>query len=192
MESKQETIIYGGAFNPPTLAHQAILQACIDYAEPRASDVWLLPSANRRDKTIEVAEHRRLEFCQALAKDVICRTVELAINTTELDRDAITETYETVAEFKKRYPNREFVWVFGSDSFASMPTWRNGKWMQTHLQMLVIDRPGAPKVKIGSNAAWLPVQADEMSSTELRRRISVGEDYRELVGSHVGAVLALK
>jgi|GEM_PF-3241881 len=40
----KNTIIYGGAFNPPTRAHQAILQACIDYAEQLSVDaeVWLM------------------------------------------------------------------------------------------------------------------------------------------------------
>ena len=32
MKNKIETVIYGGAFNPPTLAHIKILEACIAYA----------------------------------------------------------------------------------------------------------------------------------------------------------------
>ena len=35
---KKETIIYGGAFNPPTLAHKAILDASADYAQTRQAD----------------------------------------------------------------------------------------------------------------------------------------------------------
>ena len=94
--SMQETIIYGGAFNRPTLAHQAILQACVDYAEPRNAEIWLLPSASRVDKTIEVGRSERIEFCEALLRDVMSRTVRLGIETTELDRTQLTETYDTV------------------------------------------------------------------------------------------------
>ena len=190
MEKQRETIVYGGAFNPPTKAHQAILQSCIEYAEPLGADVWLLPSGDRKDKTIGVNKERRLAFCEALIRDVMRRTVVVGINIIEMEREHPTETYETVLALKAKYPDRSFVWVFGSDSIATMLSWNRGDWMKSNLSMLVIDRPGAPKVEIGPNAAWLPVQADEMSSTELRRRIAASEPYDELVSPNVAAVLA--
>lgn len=63
-EYTKNTIIYGGAFNPPTRAHQAILQACIDYAEQLSVDaeVWLMPSGDRVDKKIEASYADRLEL----------------------------------------------------------------------------------------------------------------------------------
>lgn len=185
-----ETIIYGGAFNPPTLAHQAILQACIDYAEPRAADVWLLPSASRKDKVIDVLPERRLELCDALLEDVMSRTVAVTVNTAELDREMPTETYETVRTLSAAYPERSFVWVFGSDSVASMPSWGHGECLKDSLAMLVVDRPGSPQIQLGVNAAWLTANTPIISSTEVRRRMGAGESYRELVGARVGVVLA--
>jgi nicotinic acid mononucleotide adenylyltransferase len=37
--SMKQAIIYGGAFNPPTLAHHAILQACFDFAQKNHADL---------------------------------------------------------------------------------------------------------------------------------------------------------
>ena len=187
----KETIIYGGAFCPPTRAHEAILQACIDYAEPREADVWLLPSANREDKTIDATRERRLELCEALCQDVVRRTVNLRVDTMELDRDRPTETYDTVRELMAVNQDRTFTWVFGSDSVATMRSWGHGEWLQDNLSMLVIDRPGVPQIALGANAVRLQVATGDMSSTELRRRIRTGEDYAPLVGRHVGALLAL-
>lgn len=95
---QRETVIYRGAFNPPTRAHQAIVQACVDYAEPRNADVWLLPSASRADKQIEVGRERRIELCEALLSDVMRRTVDVHVELMELDRGLQTETYDTVRE----------------------------------------------------------------------------------------------
>lgn len=187
----KETIIYGGAFYPPTRAHQAILQACIDYAEPRRADVWLLPSANREDKSIAASRERRLHLCDALCQDVVRRTVNLAVSTLELDRNKPTETYDTVCELATGNPDREFTWVFGSDSVETMKTWGHGEELYNDLSMLVVRRPGVSPVRLGARAVWLPVETDEMSSTELRRRIAAGEDYAPLVGAHVEAVLAV-
>lgn len=186
----KETIIYGGAFYPPTRAHQAILQACIDYAEPRGADVWLLPSASREDKTIDAQRERRLQLCEALCQDVVRRTVTVAVNTLELDRDKPTETYDTVCELAATNMDREFTWVFGSDSVATMQTWGHGDELYNDLSMLVVRRPGAASAQLGARAVWLPVETDEMSSTELRRRMAAGEDYSPLVGAHVEALLA--
>lgn len=186
----RETIVYGGAFNPPTKAHQAILQACIDYAEPRHADVWLLPSASRRDKEIQTTSERRLELCDALVGDVMKRMVDVSVNRMELDRQGMTETRETVRELSATYPDRSFTWVYGSDAVESMPSWRGGEWLRDNLSMLVIDRPGILLETLGANAVRLSVYTDDVSSTEVRRRLHDGEVCDDLVSPGVASLLA--
>ena len=185
----KKTIIYGGAFNPPTLAHQAILQGCIDYAQVQGADVWLLPSADRKDKAIKVNRDRRLVLCEALLKDIEHRTVTVVVSTIELDRGIETETYRTVRELAALYPEREFQWVFGTDSIASMPSWTRGDWMLRHLSLLITEREGSPYVSPGKNARLLGVNTGGISSTEVRRRMSAGEDYDDLVSPTVKTLL---
>lgn len=189
-QKRQETIVYGGAFHPPTRAHQAILQACIDYADQHAADIWLLPSASRHDKKIRSSREYRLDLCQALIDDILTRMVRVSINTRELDRQVPTETYDTVQEFATVYPDRRFRWVFGMDSVATMPTWHQGEWLYHNLPMLVVDRPGTPPVRLGENAEKLAVYTEEMSSTEVRKRMRYGQSYDELVGANVAMLLA--
>lgn len=188
---KKETVLFGGAFNPPTRAHEAILQACVEYAEPRAADVWVVPSASRADKTIETSRELRLEYCQALTRDVLRRTVQIEVQVMELDREYQTETYDTVQELELLYPERSFTWVFGADSVASMGSWHHGRWLKETLPMLVVDRPGAPLLSLGKRAMMLDVQTGGLSSTELRRRMEEGECYDEFVGPHVKELLSL-
>lgn len=186
----KETIIYGGAFYPPTRAHQAILQACVDCADQqRDADVWLLPSASRADKDITASIERRIELCDALRRDVMSRTVTIEICRQELDRHAPTETYDTVQELATDYPDRSFTWVFGSDAVATMRSWNQGQWLYDSLSMLVVSRPDAPPVALGARALWLQVETGDVSSTEVRRRMSAGEDYSMLVSGRVAALL---
>ena len=192
LESFHETIVYGGAFNPPTRAHQAILQACVDYAAEGSADIWLLPSASRRDKEIEVSTARRIQFCEALARDVMSDGVDIRVDTTELVRGTQTETYDTVREYDTNYPERVFTWVFGSDSVASMASWRGGEWMYDNLSMLIVERPGSPISVLGRHARRLSVVASDASSTLLRARLSAGDEYEDLVGPEVGRVLAIQ
>lgn len=185
----RETIIYGGAFNPPTLAHQAILQACVDYAEPRAADVWLLPSASRRDKSIDVAYEKRLAYCEALVRDVVSKAVDIDIKTLELDSANPTETHVTAQQLCVQHPDRSFTWVFGADSVTTMDQWSHGTWLRENLNMLVVERPGYAAQVLGVRATRLVIESIEVSSTELRRRIEAGESYDELVGSSVARLL---
>ncbi|MCA9338459.1 hypothetical protein KC949_02780 [Candidatus Saccharibacteria bacterium] len=123
-ETPKNTIIYGGAFNPPTVAHLNVLQACVDYGEQVNGDVWLLPSGSRQDKNIDVPLERRLELVNALARDAVTRTVNIAIRDDELMRAEHTETIDTVQYFMINTQNaglygytaqtRTLVWTHGS------------------------------------------------------------------------------
>ena len=186
---QKETIIYGGAFNPPTLAHQAILQACVNHAETIDADVWLLPSGNRSDKTIEVPVERRLDMLRALSRDVVRRSVQIDILTTELERQIPTETIDTVQELNATYPGTRFSWVFGSDSVETMPSWRGGQWMMDNLPMLIVERPGSPVRTLGHPPTILPIPASTANSSEVRKRMAHNLSIDELVPPHVLACL---
>ncbi len=188
-ECRKETIIYGGAFNPPTRAHQAILQACVDRAADMDADVWLLPSGDRSDKTIDVSRRERLRMIDALIHDVVKRTVEVHVETSELDRVEPTETFDTVLRYNELYPDRQFVWVFGSDSVETMSDWHMGEWMLGNLPMLIVERPGTPVKKLGRHALRLPVATIDTSSTEVRQRLADHQAVDDLVGPSVLACL---
>lgn len=188
-EKQKNTIIYGGAFNPPTRAHQMILQACIDYAEAHDADVWLLPSGSRSDKTIDQSRDARLKMMQALTCDVVMRTVQVSIETSELYRLEPTETYDTVMRFDERYPEHRFMWVFGSDSLKTMPEWHQGAWLVENLPLLVVERPGTPVEYLGRNATKLYVDTIDVSSTQVRSRIAARESIEHLVSPSVLACL---
>ena len=186
---KQETVIYGGMFDPPTRAHQGIFQSCIDYAEPRGADVWLMPSGTRIDKENTVSRDRRIAYVQAMVAGVLNRTVAVGIETMELDRTRNTETIETVREMNARYPERSFTWVFGSDSVATMPTWGGGEWMMDNLSMLIVERPNYPIVELGKNAMRLQVATMTTSSTQVRERLQHNQPVGDLVIPEVERLL---
>lgn len=191
MKDKKNTIIYGGAFNPPTLAHQAILQACIDYAEKPSvdADVWLMPSGDRSDKRIENSYENRLEMLRALTHDVVRRNVRVDIETMEIDQQERTETYETVLALQEKYPDRNMIWVFGSDSANTMPEWDRGDWLVENLEMLVVERPGYPLKVMGKKAIELHVESIKTSSTDVRNKIEADEPIEHLVPPSVLAHL---
>lgn len=181
----RETIVYGGAFNPPTIAHEMILQACIDYACDNDDEVWLLPSGNRYDKAITTPVDKRLQYMQAMRRDVDGRGLKIRILTTELYCQVPVETTHTVAELRVLYPDRLFRFVFGTDSVQTMPGWRDGPDMLKTLPMLIVPRPGYQIDFLPDQAVWLRVITPKISSTMVRHC----QEFRPYVGANVAGLI---
>lgn len=184
-----ETIIYGGAFNPPTLAHIEILQACVEFARPTESEVWVMPSGARLDKAIDASRTSRLRYVRAMIADVACGDVTVDVNTSELDRTRPTETYDTVRLLEDEYPWRVFRFVFGADSTQTMASWRGGSELLERLLMLVVGRPGSTINPMAKRALQLSVVTPDVSSTEVRRRQASGLPVDHLVSPRVQRLL---
>lgn len=175
-----KTIIYGGAFNPPTIAHQIILDACVTLASEQNAEVWVLPSGNRRDKTITVPEQDRLLFLHEMV-NATPNPGLVKIETSELHRPEPIETYDTIKELKNTYPEREFHWVFGSDSTQTMREWKEGQWLIDNVNVLAVNRTGYPVNPAIKNVTLLHLPESDVSSTLVRERATAGEDYSALV-----------
>lgn len=186
---KQETIIYGGAFNPPTLAHKAILEACVEYAQTQEADVWVMPSGDRQDKTIMTSRALRLAYVDAMVEGVDNKAVAPEIVTTELDRTVLVETYDTIKELESEYPGRRFTFVFGADSTETMASWKGGRELLDELSMLVIEREGSIINPLARHAVRMQVQAPNVSSTQVRELVAAGASVDHLVVAPVALLL---
>lgn len=187
---RKKAIIFGGAFNPPTRAHAQILQEVATFAEATNQEVWLLPSGNRSDKTINTPSELRLKYLECLALDIET-TTPITIETMELYRQIPVETYDTVKELSETYPDYDLTWVFGADSTETMHTWQQGTWLLQNLNMLLIDRAGST---INTNVRHyhiLNIHTPDISSTLLRECLESRRNYEDLVTPHVYQALTL-
>jgi nicotinate-nucleotide adenylyltransferase len=185
-----ETIIYGGAFNPPTLAHVAILKACFEYADDHQAEVWVMPSGDRHDKTIPTPRQRRLDYIDAMIADAKRGTDSYEVVTTELDRTIAVETIDTVRELHMANPERTFTFVFGADSTETMAEWKGGVELLETLPMLVVEREGCTINPLARHAVRLQVQAPVVSSTKVREQMAHGGPVDGLVSPSVALLIA--
>jgi nicotinate-nucleotide adenylyltransferase len=185
-----ETIIYGGAFNPPTLAHIAIMQACVQYARPRGAEVWIMPSGVRVDKPDAIDHERRLTYVNAMVEDVDTEGVATQIYTKELERTVSVETFDTVLELNDAFADREFTWVFGADSTETMGEWYNGPWLLENLSMLVLERDGYAINPLAKRAMALTIPHLTISSTDVRNGLAEGKDISNLVSPRIHSLIA--
>lgn len=185
----KQTIIYGGAFNPPTEAHAAIVKGLAEMARQDQADLWLMPSGERHDKSILADLAIRTAYIHALLASGETQEVDTYIEKYELMSTEKTETFTTNEYLAERYPDRHFTWVFGSDSVNTMRHWRRGAWLLKHIDMIIIERPGYALTEKPSRHRILKLGEMAISSSEVRQRITEGADIEGLVPAPVVGVL---
>jgi len=176
-------IIFGGGFNPPTVAHAEIMDSCL--ALPDFNEVWVMPSGDRLDKQMEVTDEDRLKMLNLVKKEVFNDNPRLIVSDFELNLPRPNQTYQTIGKLASKFANIDFWMAYGLDAYKGMPSWTNGRELQSKLNMIIFNR-GESEFPIRSNIINLKVnQCDLVSSTEVRKRINNGQSIDGFVSSSV-------
>lgn len=174
----QQIIIFGGSFNPPTLAHQAIIKACL--ALPQFDEVWVMPSGSRADKTITTSDEHRLAMLNLVKKEVFGGDPRLVVSRFELNLPRPTRLHQTVAALAKTYPHTTFWFAFGGDAYAAMHTWYKADDFIQNLRVVVFTDHEVPEVASGRAVKLqIPEPFQQMSSTQVRQAIAGGASAKE-------------
>jgi nicotinate-nucleotide adenylyltransferase len=176
----KRAVVFGGAFNPPTKAHEAIVAACL--ALPDVDEVWLMPSGDRLDKTIGCSDQDRLAMLRLLQERVFGSDPRLRVSDFELRLQRPTKTYETVRALRRAHPNTAFSFVFGRDSYLTMPGWPQGKQLRTDLQMLIFTSgPGEQISAPNVTMLDIPEAYGAVSSTAARTAAAGNRSLTDIV-----------
>lgn len=183
--------IMGGTFNPIHLGH---LIAAEEVREKLDLDyVVFLPSGNPPHKLeSDVLEGRdRYEMVKLAVDDNdYFRTSDL-----EIRRTGKTYTYDTLKELGISYKDVEFYFLIGFDTLRDMETWKNIREVFKMTTFVVVNRGNlreemreeiARKISL-YNAKILVVDMPniDVSSTDIRARVSRGKSIRYLVPHRV-------
>lgn len=179
-------LIYGGAFNPPTIAHQKVIENAYNYAHTHNLQLVVLPSGDRSDKKIGLLEEQRLALIEAALIDANINIDKTIVDTRELRSTAPTETIDTIRSFHRTHPHAKQTWIFGSDSYQSIHSWREGNLIKQLVDILVVSRPGQPTVT--QESYWLALNS-HASSTLVRQSLQSQSPVDHLVGETVHVLL---
>jgi len=129
--------ILGGTFDPVHCGH---LRLALEIRERLSLDsVRLLPAANPRlRETPRASASQRLDFLAAAVDD----EPGLELDGRELERDGPTYTVETLASFRREFPEQPLVFILGMDSFRSLDRWHRWQDLPALAHLVVAHRPG--------------------------------------------------
>jgi nicotinate-nucleotide adenylyltransferase len=183
--------VFGGAFDPPHVAHVALARAAVE--QLRLDELRIFPTGQawHRSQALTAPEHR-LALAQ-LAFGGLPRTV---IDDRELRRPGPTYTIDTLRELKAEQPAAQLFLVMGEDQAVALTRWR--EW-EAILQLAIICVAARPLAEMPPGApSGLPAQAElrllrlpsmPESATEVRGRVQQGDGIAHLVPPGVASYI---
>lgn len=165
--------ILGGSFNPVHIGHIMIAAYLTQWGI--VDRVWLTisPQNPLKDADTLIPDLKRLEMlriaCQGLKNVEIC--------DIELTMPRPSYTIDTLNYLKKRYPNKRFRLVIGSDNWNAFDHWKQGEEILDEFGVIVYPRPGKEVKDIcvdGMDLVHSP--SIDLSSTFIRQAIAKGKD----------------
>ena len=177
------TVIYPGSFDPVHLGHVSLA----DYVSrlPQVDEVWFLPSRRNPFKQHEVraADQHRLEMLRLAVEGHHA----LKVHDLEFHLPYPSYTVNTLRELIKRYPERRFRLLIGSDNWEKFDRWREAQTILTDFGVLIYPRKGsAVTMELPANVSLLTDAPHfPFSSTEVRQRLAQGGDISTIINARV-------
>lgn len=174
--------LYGGSFDP---IHNGHLILARDALERLGLDrVVFLPariSPHKLNRPPATAEAR----CQMLAAAVKGEPF-FEMDDCEISREGPSFTVDTVALYRERFPDAKIYYFIGDDNLPELESWKEIVKLRSLVQFVVLSRVGMPFL----SEFPMITRRIEISSTELRNRITRGQSVRYMCPSAVCDVIA--
>lgn len=176
-------LVFGGSFDPPHLGHLELLKAGLKAVRPDLA--YIIParlSPLKKMHHAPVPDRLRMIELFRVALPALWRR-RVRVERFELARVRPSFTIDTLMALRRRHPDADFCFLLGSDSFVTLPRWRQWRKLDRLCQWVVGRRRDSPsKTKIGLPARqMLRGRFPPISSTQIRSRILAGLPWSKLV-----------
>ncbi len=126
-------IVFGGAFNPPTIAHREIyyhIQKHIDFDQ-----FIYLPVSNVYTKSSLISNVHRLNMVKLMTEDMDKATV----SDIELNDSKFLGTYQTLMRIQDVYQT-DVAFVLGADNLSNIHRWISFESLISEFKFIIINR----------------------------------------------------
>jgi nicotinate-nucleotide adenylyltransferase len=164
----------GGSFDPVHFGH---LMAAQDAYERGGLDrLVFVPAAQAPLKPgmARASADARLAMLRAAVDD----DARFEISDYEVRKGGMSYTIDTVRHMRVQFPSAELAWVIGADQVERLHLWHEIGELVTLVEFIVLARPGWVRTQrvdiVGLRLRWCEGHLMDVSSTELRERVSAG------------------
>ena len=188
--------ILGGTFDPVHLGHLKIAEEA--RLRLNLKKVLFIPTGQpwlKADQAISSAKHR-LEMVHLATSS----NHYFSVSTIETDRPGPSYSVDTIMILQQTLvDNAKLFFILGLDAFLELPQWKHPEQLIETCKLVVVTRPHCKQPDLTSlekivpnvqtHIVWLEIPPIEISSTDIRSRISSGRSLQQLVPPNVEAYI---
>lgn len=180
--------IMGGTLDPVHNGHIQVAKAAMELL--KLDRVMLLPAGDPPHKAHPTLKTDRLQMVRMAAEEVD----GLFPCSIEIYRQGTTYTVDTLRQLHRNNPSVEWYYLIGADTLDVLDTWRTFDEVAKLCVFAVTGRANSPasiakseelKQKYGAKFVMLDFCGPDISSSEVRRRISIGKMIDHMVPTSV-------
>jgi len=185
--------VFGGAFDPPHLAHRALVQAALEQLELDQLRVFPTGQAWHKPRRLSSAQHRL-----AMVRLAMAGLPRVLVDPRETLRDGPSYTVDTLRELQAEFPDAALFLLIGQDQAEALQSWHD--W-ETVVRLAIIciaaraDVTGSaaafsPPAGLGARFLRLHFPLTPVSATQIRQQVAAGKGIAPLVGAAVARYIA--
>ena len=148
--NKAGIAVFGGAFNPPTVAHIDLAKQILKEMK-EIEKVIFVPVSTKYNKKGLAPDKDRLSMLKNICND----EKGLEVSSIELDSDRQLYTIETLRKMKEQYQDKDIYFVLGTDNLKELETWHTPNKILEEFKILVLERNDDVMEKIIENSKFL-------------------------------------
>ena len=182
--------MFGGAFDPPHRAHVALAQAALQQLALDVLYVFPTGDAWHKARVLTPAQHRL-----AMTRLAFASLPGARVDDRELRRSGPTYSIDTLHELQREHPGAELFLLMGEDQASGFDRWRAWDEIARIATLVVAARgDGAGLARLrelpGVRLAALALPQMPESATDIRARLTAGQDIADLVAPAVASYIA--
>lgn len=180
--------LFGGSFNPPHRAHRALAEAALDQLQ--LDELIAMPAGRPWQKAsaeLAPAEHR-----EAMLRLQLAGLPRCTVSRWEIEQRGASYSVDTLAALQR--PGEQWFLVIGQDQYAHLASWHRVAELLQRCTLAVAARAGdavaADPLLPPHRCQRLDLPADTVSASQVRERLTRGDDVTPLVGAQVAGYIA--
>ncbi len=195
MSQRRRIGVFGGAFDPPHLAHMALVECAL--AQCHLDEVRVVPTGQawHKSRDLSAAPHRL-----AMTRLAFAHLPQVVVDEREILRTGPSFTVDTLLELSAEQPGAALYLLIGDDQRRSLPSWHRLGDIDRLAIICAADRdpgigawpsakqPVTPEISPEALAARIrPLHMPLMplSASDIRQRLAQGQPVSGLVPAAV-------